>query len=91
MCNFLDVFPSFLHFSVERFGKFSFIFYLCPRLSLLFAVRRKSLHDGILRPTVSFVGQAEGEGVYGRYHSVSSNFAHLKLRTEVMQRERLRG
>ena len=34
--------------------------------------------DGILRPTMLFVGQAEGKGVYGRYYSVSSNFANLK-------------
>jgi len=42
--------------------------------------------DGILRPTMSFVGQTEGKGVYERYHSVHSNFAHLKPVTEVMQR-----
>ena len=28
-----------------------------------------------------FVGQAKGKGVYGRYHSVHSNFATLKLST----------
>ena len=28
------------------------------------------------------VGQAEGKGVYGRYHSVVSNFATLKHFTE---------
>ena len=27
--------------------------------------------------TMPFVGQTEGKGVYGRYHSVSSNFANL--------------
>ena len=42
--------------------------------------------DGILRPTMPFVGQTKGKGVYGRYHSVLSNFATLILRTEVMQR-----
>ena len=42
--------------------------------------------DGIQRPTLPFVGQAEGKGVYGRYHSVLSNFAPLILRTEIMQR-----
>ena len=26
-----------------------------------------------------FVGQAEGKGVYGRYHSVFSNFANLNF------------
>jgi hypothetical protein len=31
--------------------------------------------DGIQRPTMPFVGQAKGKGVYGRYHSVISNFA----------------
>jgi len=31
--------------------------------------------DGILRPTKPFVGLAKGKGVYGRYHSVLSNFA----------------
>ena len=31
--------------------------------------------DGIWRSTMPFVGQAEGKGVYGRYHSVLSNFA----------------
>ena len=29
---------------------------------------------------------SQGEGVYGRYHSVLSNLASLKLSTEVMQR-----
>ena len=29
-----------------------------------------------------FVGQAKGKGVYGRYHSVPSNFATLNLCTE---------
>lgn len=29
-----------------------------------------------------FVGQAKGEGVYGRYHSVYSNFANLNPCTE---------
>ena len=33
--------------------------------------------DGIQRPTMPFVGQAKGKGVYGRYHSVISNFATL--------------
>ena len=42
--------------------------------------------DGLQRLTMPFVGQAEGKGVYGRYHSVHSNFAHLKPVTEVMQR-----
>ncbi len=37
--------------------------------------------DGILRPTMPFVGQAEGKGVYGRYCSVTSNFATLNLHT----------
>ena len=41
--------------------------------------------DGILRPTMPFVGQAKGKGVYERYHSVHSNFAHLNHFTEVMQ------
>ena len=36
--------------------------------------------DGILRPTMPFVGQAKGKGIYGRYHSVTSNFATLILR-----------
>jgi hypothetical protein len=31
--------------------------------------------DGIQRPTMPFVGQAKGKGVYGRYHSVISIFA----------------
>ena len=52
--------------------------------------------DGIQRPTMLFVGQAKGKGVYamlfvgqakgkgvyGRYHSVHSNFATLKHFTE---------
>ena len=29
-----------------------------------------------------FVGQAKGKGVYGRYHSVYSNFATLNRVTE---------
>ena len=33
MCNFIDVFPFFLHFSVERFGTYDIIFYLCTRLN----------------------------------------------------------
>ena len=37
--------------------------------------------DGILRPTMPFVGQAKGKGVYGRYCSVTSNFATLNLHT----------
>ena len=28
-----------------------------------------------------FVGQAKGKGVYGHYHSVTSNFANLNLHT----------
>ena len=47
--------------------------------------------DGILRPTMSFVGQAEGKGVYGRYHSVHSIFATLKHFTEDNATGRLRG
>ena len=42
--------------------------------------------DGIQRPTMPFVGQAEGKGVYGRYHSVASNLANLNHSTEIMQR-----
>ena len=41
---------------------------------------------GILRLRKPFVRTAKGKGVYGRYHSVCSNFATLKLPTEVMQR-----
>ena len=37
---------------------------------------------GILRPTKPFVGLVKGKGVYGRYHSVPSNFANLNLCTE---------
>jgi hypothetical protein len=37
--------------------------------------------DGIHRPTMPFVGQADGKGVYERYHSVSSNFANLNSYT----------
>ena len=51
-------------------------------------MRTKTSHyiEEILRPTMPFVGQAEGNGVYERYHSVLSNFATLILRTEIMQR-----
>ena len=42
--------------------------------------------EEILRPTMLFVGQAEGKGVNGRYRSVTSNFATLNPYIEVMQR-----
>ena len=38
-----------------------------------------------------FVGQANGKGVYKRYHSVPSNFANLNLCTEDNATGRLRG
>ena len=39
-----------------------------------------------------FVGQAEGKGVYERYHSVPSNFANLNLCTGGNRNgKRLRG
>ena len=38
--------------------------------------------DGIRRLTKPFVGLAKGKGVYGRYCSVTSNFATLNLHTE---------
>ena len=44
-----------------------------------------------LKPTMPFVGQAEGEGRFRTLLSVYSNFANLNHRTEVMQLRRLRG
>ena len=40
----------------------------------VFSRTRRVIHDGILRPTMPFIGQGEGKSVYERYHSVLSNF-----------------
>ena len=60
--------------------------YICNRPSQSIKDRAGRDIDGIQRPTMPFVGQAKGKGVYGRYHSVCSNFATLILCTEIMQR-----
>ena len=63
----------------ESLGGSDFSFYLCSVTQRAAAsrglLRRVADIDGILRPTKPFVGQAEGKGVYERYHSVLSNFA----------------
>lgn len=59
--------------------RFGFFFLSLQRLKPVHVWTRAGHDiDGILRPTKPFVGQAEGKGVYKRYHSVHSNFATLK-------------
>ena len=91
--NSLYISPSEKIFSLENEKKRDFFcillvfLYLCTRPSQLHEDWAGHDIDGILRPTMPFVGQAEGKGVYGRYHSVCSNFAPLKLSIEIMQRD----
>ena len=66
--------------------------YICTDQASSFVCRAGQDIDGILRPTMPFVGQAKGKGVYERYRSVSSNFATLKHFTEDNRNgKRLRG
>ena len=68
-------------------------FFLSLQSTKSVLVRTMTSHDieKILRPTMPFVGQVKGKGVYGRYHSVHSNFATLKHFTEDNATRRLRG
>ena len=57
------------------YKRFLAFFLFVSKLFLIFAPTKVKDIDGILRPTMLFVGQVEGKGVNGRYHSVLSNFA----------------
>ena len=46
---------------------------------------------GIRRLRTPFVRTAKGKGVYGRYHSATSNLANLNLCSEDNATRRLRG
>ena len=54
------------------------------------SLRVKNL-NGILRLSTPFVRTAKGKGRFRTLLSVTSNFAHLKLPTEVMQRSVCEG
>ena len=57
------------------FWCFGNIVYLCTDKPVHTGMGKSENIDGILKPGKPFVRPAEGEGVYGRYHSVLSNFA----------------
>lgn len=58
-----------------------FIFIFVPTKPTHVWARAVKDIDGILRPTMPFVGPVKGKGVYERYYSVTSNFATLNLHT----------
>ena len=91
-------FTSPLDICISDHANFTLVFWFFPiyfvslhRLSWPMGLDGSKTSMELLRPTKPFVGLAEGKGVYGRYHSAFVKLRKLELRTEVMQRKRLRG